>query len=65
MTTDLMHHHVSPDTARRGECHGTAGTLVPLLPVVALQVVVEAAPADEGLTALETDVRPLPCVGPD
>ena len=58
-----MYRHVPPDTARSGEHHLTVPTLVHPATLVGPQVGVEAAPADEGFTALITDKRPLSGVG--
>ena len=58
-----MDGHVSPDAASRGEHHLAVPTLIHPPALVGPQVGVEAAPADEGFTALITDKRPLSGVG--
>ena len=59
-----MDGHVSPNAASRGEHHLAVPALVHPPPLVGPQVGVEAAPADEGFTALVTHKWPLSGVRP-
>ena len=59
-----MYGHMPPDTPRSGEHHLAVPALVHPPPLVGPQVGVEAAPADEGFTALVTHKWPLSGVRP-
>ena len=57
-----MYGHMPPDAPRSGEHHLAVPTLEHPPSLVGPQVGVEAAPAEEGLTALVTDKWPLSSV---